>query len=449
MSLVNQTNRKSVKMFLIVVSLAILLLYLVFDFYLKSVGHELLLSWAKSEAIAIQEGNLLTSTTKNQRVLLSSDYIKEVKLVKIENNMVADRAHFGDQFEIAQNDIPTVESEVTTQRVGFLHYRAFYRIPSRDNMYMIFDVHSKILSYAFLGLITLFLLMIGFLILSIRKVEKTESVRREEMLKQVINDFTSKDKISDLVIKEFPKLSVWWRNKQLQIDSAEQLAIKSQSKALLSEIASRVGHDIGGAMSNIEILTAEMNGLSEKHATALSSSINKVKAIAADIMHKTKVEIHEEKSASIFMSHEEVELNAVIREIKAKKSVLFENDIKFQFLSNNEKIILKNIDGLDLERSISNIVNNAIEASDNKNSEISILVKANDKSVEIKINDSGCGIDPDNLKKIGMKGFTQGKTNGNGIGIYYAKQFIESLGGVFSVQSAVGQGTTVSMVLFN
>jgi signal transduction histidine kinase len=290
-------------------------------------------------------------------------------------------------------------------------------------------------------------MMIGYLIIAIRSVEKTEALKRESMLKQVINDFTSKDKISEMVIKEFPKLSAWWKNKQDQLESAEQVAVKSQSKVFLAEIASRVGHDIGGTMSNIEILTAEMNGLSEKHADALKTSINKVKAIASDIMDKTKLEMDEEKSG-LRPNYQTADLNSVIQEIINQKNVLLENKDIIQFVSDSKNIFLKNINPLDLERSISNIVNNAIEASA-LDAKIQILVKSSDQSVEIQIKDSGFGIEPDNLKKIGMKGFTQGKINGNGIGLYYAKQFIEGLGGVFSVQSLLGQGTTVSMVIFN
>ncbi len=447
MSLGSSANRKVVKVFLLVVCTVILLLYFAFDFYLKSVGNELLLSWVKSEAVSIQEGNLLTSTTKNQRVLLSSDYIKAVKLVKLEKDTVEDRIHFGNAFQISNIEFPMMTSEVVTVRSGFLHYRAFYQIPKRENMFLIFDVQSTLFSYAFLGLVTLFLLMMVILIVSIRAVEKNESLKREKILKQVINDFTSKDKISEIVNQEFPKLSAWWKNKQAQIETAEQLAIRSQNKALMSEIASRVGHDITATMSNIEIITGEMRGLSEKHANALASSIKKVKSIASDILNKTKIVIEDDRSTTS-QNDEMSDLNQIILEIISQKNILFDHSVKIQFKSDSENIILKNVSTLDLERSISNIVNNAIEASGNL-SEVFIAITSNDKSVEIQVQDSGCGISADNLQKIGVKGFTQGKTNGNGIGIYYAKQFIESLGGKFSIQSIVSQGTTVSMVLFN
>lgn len=45
-------------------------LFFIFDSYLNSVGKEIAGSWLQSEAVTIQEGNLLSSISKNQRVLL-------------------------------------------------------------------------------------------------------------------------------------------------------------------------------------------------------------------------------------------------------------------------------------------------------------------------------------------------------------------------------------------
>jgi signal transduction histidine kinase len=198
-------------------------------------------------------------------------------------------------------------------------------------------------------------------------------------------------------------------------------------------------------MSNIEILTAEMNGLSEKHASALKLSINKVKAIASDILDKTKIEMNESKTHE--GNGQIVDVNHVIQEVINQKNILSDNKSSIVFKADADKVLLKNIDALDLERSISNILNNAVDASVD-GSDVIISLKKNENTVEIQVKDSGFGISTENLKKIGVKGFSHGKTNGNGIGVYYTKQFIESLGGVFSVKSVVGQGTTVSMVLF-
>ncbi|MBL7545228.1 MAG: ATP-binding protein [Bdellovibrionaceae bacterium] len=78
---------------------------------------------------------------------------------------------------------------------------------------------------------------------------------------------------------------------------------------------------------------------------------------------------------------------------------------------------------------------------------ISIEIESSGKTVIIRITDFGIGISKENLQRFGSKGFTHGKTDGNGLGVYYAKRFVEDLGGRFDVQSEIGKGTAISLSL--
>ncbi len=165
------SSKKPVQIFLIAAVVSMTGIYLLCDYYLNSVGHELMLNWVRTESALIQEGNLLTSSTKNQRFLLSSDYIRAVKLVKIDKDQVRERLHFGDVFSLNTQDIPEMNQEVVIKRAGFLHSRAFYKIPGRDEMFIIFDVESRVLNFVFFGGVAFLLLMIIALVATIRSVE--------------------------------------------------------------------------------------------------------------------------------------------------------------------------------------------------------------------------------------------------------------------------------------
>ncbi len=69
----------------VAVSLALMngAFYWVLDSYLASVGYELVQSWKQTELVNIQQGNLLSSVTKHQRVLLSSNFIQGVALYDV------------------------------------------------------------------------------------------------------------------------------------------------------------------------------------------------------------------------------------------------------------------------------------------------------------------------------------------------------------------------------
>jgi signal transduction histidine kinase len=99
-----------------------------------------------------------------------------------------------------------------------------------------------------------------------------------------------------------------------------------------------------------------------------------------------------------------------------------------------------------------NLVRNAVEASSDgaapAGSPKRVLVEAEPKEddVEIRVVDSGAGISAENLAKIPSLFFTT-KKGGSGLGLMVASRIVKDHGGVLSIASKPGQGTTVSVRL--
>ncbi len=436
------SRKKPVQIFLVAVIISMTGIYWLCDYYLNSVGHELMLNWVRTESALIQQGNLLTSSTKNQRFLLSSDYVRAVKLVKIDKDQIRERLHFGDPFSLDATDIPEMNQEVVIKRVGFLHSRAFYKIPGRNEMFLAFDVESKVLNSVFFGGVAFLLLMLIALVAVIRSVENQEHVKREEIFKQAINDFISKDRPSELVEKALPTLMTWWKDKKNQVEEAHQVAIQNQSKIMLGEIASRVGHDIIGSVRNIEILSRRSTGLTDEQKNHFNDSIHKIKTIVSDISNQTKKSLADGSSSNLHT--ETIDLNRFLEKLVGSKRIQFTDQASIELIVKNSSEVNAELNSLEFERSVSNLINNAVEASEN-GSKIIVELSLDDKSTILQIKDFGKGISKGDLEKIGSKGFTSGKENGTGIGIYYAKKFVESIGGKLDFESTLGKGTVVSM----
>ena len=93
-----------------------------------------------------------------------------------------------------------------------------------------------------------------------------------------------------------------------------------------------------------------------------------------------------------------------------------------------------------------NLLLNAGSASP-KGSEINVTAQLEEnKYVQITITDSGEGISEENLEKIFEPFFTT-KARGTGLGLAITKQIIEMHQGQISIDSEVGQGTTVIILL--
>jgi len=93
-----------------------------------------------------------------------------------------------------------------------------------------------------------------------------------------------------------------------------------------------------------------------------------------------------------------------------------------------------------------NLIQNALEAM-GEGSKIDIsVVNKTDQLLEIKISDDGSGMTEEVRKKIFNLYFTT-KAKGTGIGLSIVQQIVDQHGGVISVESELGKGTTFSIVM--
>lgn len=93
-----------------------------------------------------------------------------------------------------------------------------------------------------------------------------------------------------------------------------------------------------------------------------------------------------------------------------------------------------------------NVIDNAFKYTEAGN--IEVLAEKNDSSVVISVADTGCGIAPEDLPKVKQKFYKANRTKrGSGIGLAVADEIIGMHGGMMEIESTLGVGTTVTIVL--
>ena len=115
------------------------LFYYLFDHYVESVGIETVTAWAKNEENSILEGNLLSSVTKAQKMLLSSEVVKGVAIFDLTDVQRGPLVEFGEK--IALNNSDDVKTEI--QNIGLLRKSYTIKSPSDKNLIIIFSIFSK------------------------------------------------------------------------------------------------------------------------------------------------------------------------------------------------------------------------------------------------------------------------------------------------------------------
>jgi two-component system NtrC family sensor kinase len=104
-------------------------------------------------------------------------------------------------------------------------------------------------------------------------------------------------------------------------------------------------------------------------------------------------------------------------------------------------------DATQLQQVLLNLFNNALDAIVEKQGSLGgeLIIRSEQKEngdVVISVEDNGCGISPENLKKVFAPFFTTkpvGKGTGLGLSVCYG--IIESMGGIMEVSSQIGVGT--------
>ncbi|GMP10654.1 ATP-binding protein [Bradyrhizobium sp. TM239] len=98
-----------------------------------------------------------------------------------------------------------------------------------------------------------------------------------------------------------------------------------------------------------------------------------------------------------------------------------------------------------------NLVANAIKFTE-RGGQVSVTASVSDSQLTLRISDTGVGIAPDDLKRIGAPFFQAGKTyqrrhEGTGLGLSIVKSLVALHLGELTVQSRLGEGTAVTVRL--
>jgi two-component system, sensor histidine kinase and response regulator len=109
-------------------------------------------------------------------------------------------------------------------------------------------------------------------------------------------------------------------------------------------------------------------------------------------------------------------------------------------------------DAVQVQRAIQNVVINAVQASADGKTPISVACLRKEFYVDVVVEDSGGGIEPSRIEKIFDPYFTtkQGRS-GTGLGLYITKKVVEDHNGSIKVNSTPGAGTifTIRLPLTN
>src|SRR3989304_4060939 len=261
-----------------------------------------------------------------------------------------------------------------------------------------------------------------------RKNEELEQANKELQKQKEENVKLTKDlrnNLEKVVLKE-KEIELQRDHLSRQVDEKSSELMKSEKLAIIGELASRMAHDLRNPLSTI------------KNTIELMESKPKLK-IEEKLQYYGKL-----RRAMNRMSHQVDDILDFVRtsELKlqpysvldiiniVKDSITIPNDVTVKIEQENVRI---NCDYRKIEAVFTNLLLNAIQAVETKG-EVHIRIIDNANDVLIAFEDSGNGIEPQNLSKIFDPLFTT-KQLGTGLGLSICKSIVEQHGGNITVKN--------------
>ena len=232
-----------------------------------------------------------------------------------------------------------------------------------------------------------------------------------------------------------------WYRRILKLETANIL-MRVEKEAEIGRLAAQVAHDIRSPLAALGSAAKDLV-LPEAQRKLMEGAVGRMQGIADDLLQRYRApSAIPAKSKPVVCT-----LGGLVEQVLAEKRLQHKEKtgVKIEFAGASEEIKAL-VEPKELQRLISNLVNNSIEAFDGPGT-VFVSLSAPDGGVLIEVKDKGKGIPPEILAKLGRKGETHGKAGGNGLGLYHARTAIEGWGGSFTMKSEPGQGTAVLITL--
>jgi len=284
----------------------------------------------------------------------------------------------------------------------------------------------------------------------------------EGMHKVSENDFNSKVTINSR--DEFELISNYFNNMVSSlklanetIDNMHKNLIHSDRLTTIGQLTASLSHEIKNPLNSIMItsdllaMKCEMakNGKSVniddtlKHIDNIINDTLRIKNIIDQTLNFSRLNTEQKQIVSVNSFLESINIYV--------KRILFDYEkVNFKLEKTSEKgDCLLNINKTNIEQVFINILKNAMESipeNSHGNIILNVSCSTDHEYVVFKIIDDGVGIPDEQLDKIFNEFYTT-KKSGTGLGLPIAKDLLEQHNGKLKIESKVGLGTTVTIML--
>ncbi|MFA6521932.1 MAG: ATP-binding protein, partial [Candidatus Gracilibacteria bacterium] len=227
-------------------------------------------------------------------------------------------------------------------------------------------------------------------------------------------------------------------------------SIEYEKAKLMHQVSAQVAHDIRSPLAALDMAVKDTAQIPEEQRIIIRSAVSRIRDIANSLLEKHR-NVAKTDSADANDSARGVAepagvylLSSLIDPLITEKRLQFRSKIGVDIdahLGSSSYGLFAKVQPTEFKRVLSNLINNSVEALD-KNGSVILKLSCREGKITITVRDTGKGVSPEVLAKLGTRGETHGKSGGSGLGLYHARTSLESWGGTLNISSELGKGTT-------
>lgn len=241
-----------------------------------------------------------------------------------------------------------------------------------------------------------------------------------------------------------------------QLEATQGRLVKADKLAAVGTLSAGVAHEINNPLayviSNLDYLSSECGPAMDAHTPRQAADLRQALAEAREGAERVRVIVRDLKALARG-DEEKVAPLEVVGVVESSISIAM-NELKHRARLVRDFGPTPRVDAnsVRLGQVFLNLLMNAAHAipeGAHAQNEIRVVTRTEaDGRVAIEIRDTGCGIAPENMSKLFDPFFTTKAIGvGTGLGLWVCNGVVTSLGGEIQIESEIGRGTVVRVLL--
>ena len=240
--------------------------------------------------------------------------------------------------------------------------------------------------------------------------------------------------------------------KELNNRLLKELAQKERL-ASLGQASAEFVHDLGNPLTivwgYVQLLAKKLEQSEKENGAKSPTSAKELQIIEQNVrLCRELLTMWQSYGSEEAAPYKTISICAIVREVvKGVGPMAVQNGVELKgTISEDECALMGN--SVQMTRAIQNVIINAVQAASESKGRVTVSCVRKDFYVDVRVEDTGNGIGPEQLAKIFDPYFTtkQGKS-GTGLGLYITKKVVEDHNGSIKVDSTPHVGTSFTIRL--